>query len=29
MPGRKEFVDVYVRQAFGGRDDIQRMLTGE
>jgi len=30
MPGRKEFVDAYVRSStYFGRDDIQRMLTGE
>ena len=30
MPGRKEFVDAYVRPStFFGRDDIQKMLTGE
>ncbi len=30
MPGRKEFVDAYVRPStYFGRDDIRRMLTGE
>ena len=30
MPGRKEFVDTYVRPStYFGKDDIQRMLTGE
>ena len=30
MPGRKEFVDAYVRPStYFGRDDFQRMLTGE
>ena len=29
-PGRKEFVDAYVRPStYFGRDDIQKMLTGE
>ena len=28
IPGRKEFVEAYIRPAnFSGRDDIQRMLT--
>ena len=30
MPGRKEFVDAYVRHStYFGRDDIRRMFTGE
>ena len=30
IPGRKEFVDTYVRPStYFGRDDIQKMLTGE